>query len=82
MLDKIPRNVVKWVFSENMTDEEKAQYPTHETTGGYLKALDETDCAVLWWGTLDDADKQTIMSIPNFDKAVFKEITGIDVEGE
>ena len=82
LLDKIPRNVVKWVFSENMTDEEKAQYPTHETTGGYLKALDETDCAVLWWGTLDDADKQTIMSIPNFDKAVFKEITGIDVEGE
>ena len=82
LLDKIPRNVVKWVFSENMTDEEKAQYPTHKTTGGYLKVLDEADCAALWWGTLDDADKQTIMSIPNFDKAVFKEITGIDVEGE
>ena len=82
LLNQIPKNVVKWVCSENMTDEEKAQYPTHKTTGGYLKVLDEPDCATLWWGTLDDADKQTIMSIPNFDKAVFKEITGIDVEGE
>ena len=82
LLNQIPKNVVKWVCSENMTDEEKAQYPTHKTTGGYLKVLDEADCAALWWGTLDDADKQTIMSIPNFDKAVFEEITGIDVEGE
>ena len=82
LLDRIPKNVVKWVCSENMTDEEKAEYPSHETAGGYLKVLDEPDCAALWWGTLDDADKQTIMSIPNFDKAVFKEITGIDVEGE
>ena len=76
LLNQIPKNVVKWVCSENMTDEEKAKYPSHETARGYLKVLDEPDCAALWWGTLDDADKQTIMSIPNFDKAVFKEITG------
>ena len=82
LLNQIPKNVVEWVCSENMTDEEKVKYPSHETAGGYLKVLDEPDCAALWWGTLDDADKQTIMSIPNFDKAVFKEITGIDVEGE
>ena len=81
-MNQIPKNVVEWVFSENMTDEEKSQYPSHETTGGYLKVLDKPDCAAFWWGTLDDADKQTIMSIPNFDKAVFKEITGIDVGGE
>ena len=82
LLNQIPKNVVEWVYSENMTDEEKAEYSSHETAGGYLKVLDEADCAAIWWGTLDDADKQTIMSIPNFDKAVFKEITGIDVEGE
>ena len=82
LLNQIPKNVAEWVWTEDMTDEEKAQYPTHKTTGGYLKVLDEADCAALWWGTLDDADKQTIMSIPNFDKAVFEEITGIDVEGE
>ena len=82
LLNQIPKNVVEWVCSENMTDKEKAEYPTYKTTGGYLKVLDEADCAALWWGTLDDADKQTIMSIPNFDKAVFEEITGIDVEGE
>ena len=82
LLNQIPKNVVEWVRSVNMTDKEKAEYPTYKTTGGYLKVLDEPDCAVLWWGTLDDVDKQTIMNIPNFDKAVFKEITGIDVGGE
>lgn len=81
-MNQIPKNVVEWVRSVNMTDKEKAEYPTYKTTGGYLKVLDEPDCAALWWGALDDADKQTIMSIPNFDKAVFKEITGIDVEVE
>ena len=82
LLNFIPKNVVEWVFSENMTDKEKAQYPTHETTGGYLKVLDEADCTQKWWDALDDADKQIVMSIPNFDPAIFKECTGIDVEGE
>ena len=26
-----------------MTDEEKAEHQTHETTGGYLKVLDEAE---------------------------------------
>ena len=82
LLNQIPKNVVEWVSTENMTDEEKVKHPTHETTGGYLKVLNETDCAVLWWGNLDDADKKIITSIPNFDPKIFKEITGIDVDGE
>ena len=80
LLNEIPKNVVKWVWTEDMTDKEKAQYPTHKTTGGYLKVLDEADCAQKWWDALDDADKQIVMSIPNFDPAIFKECTGIDVE--
>lgn len=45
LLHQIPKNVVKWIYEKNMTDKEKAKYPTYKTTGGYLKALDESECA-------------------------------------
>lgn len=34
------------------------------------------------WNQLDKREKEVIMSIPNFNKNIFKEITGIDVEGQ
>ena len=39
LLNQIPKDVVEWVYEEDMTDEEKAAHPTYETTGGYLKVL-------------------------------------------
>ena len=60
-----------------MTDEEKEVHPEHETTGGYLKVLDETDCAQIWWDRLLEDDRQIIKEIPNFDKAIFESVTGI-----
>ena len=79
LLNQIPKNVVEWVSEEDMTDEEKAAYPTYETTGGYLKVLDESECGQLWWNGLSDCDKQIIKSIPNFDPDIFYECTGIKV---
>ena len=79
LLDRIPKNVVEWIFSENMTDEEKKNNPTYETTGGYLKVLDESESAQVWWDNLNVEDKNAIKSLPNFDKNIFKECTGIDV---
>ena len=79
LLNQIPRNVVEWVCGSDMTDEEKAQHPEYETTEGYLKVLDESDCAQEWWNGLDDEDKQEVISIPNFDKDIFEEITGIRI---
>ena len=76
---EIPRNVVEWICSDNMTEEEKAAHPEHETTGGYLKVLDEGDCAQVWWNGLEEYKKSVIMSLPNFDARIFKECTGIDV---
>ena len=81
LLNQIPKNVVEWVYSEDMTDEEKAAYPTHETTGGYLKVLDEAECGQLWWGELSDEEKNVIKSIPNFDSDIFEQCTGIKVDG-
>ena len=63
-----------------MTDEEKAAHPEAETTGGYLKELNNSEWAVIWWRSLNDRQKNIITAIPNFDKAIFKEITGIDVD--
>lgn len=76
---EIPRNVVEWICSDSMTDEEKAAHPEHETTGGYLKVLDKGDCAQIWWDGLEEHKKSVIMSLPNFDARIFKECTGIDV---
>lgn len=79
LLNQIPKNVVKWVYEEDMTDEEKAAHPTYETTGGYLKVLDESECGQLWWNSLSDEDKSIIKTIPNFDVDIFEECTGIKV---
>ena len=78
-LNQIPKNVVEWVYSSDMTDEEKTAHPKHETTGGYLKVLNETECAQVWWDGVSENVKNTIKSLPNFDAEVFKRCTGIDV---
>ena len=79
LLNEIPGNVLQWVYYSNMTDEEKAEYPEAEITGGYLKKLDNTGCAAFWWDRLSEKEKEIIKSIPNFDAGIFKVITGIDV---
>ena len=82
LMNQIQGDILERVLLRNMTAEEKAAHPESETTGGYLKKLDNSESAVIWWRSLDQRQKNIIMSIPNFDKAIFKEITGIDVDKE
>ncbi len=79
LLNQIPGDVLEYIYFPNMTDEEKAAHPEAETTGGYLKILDNSECAVIWWRGLSDRRKAIITAIPNFDKDIFRQITGIDV---
>ena len=79
LLNRIPKNVVEWIYSSDMTDQEKEKYPTHETTGGYPKVLDESEAAQIWWDGLSDKNKKCIKSIPNFDAEKFEKCTGIKV---
>ena len=81
LLNQIPKDVVEWIYSSDMTEEEKAAYPTHETTGGYLKVLDESECGQLWWDSLSEHNRNIIKALPNFDTAIFEECTGIKVDG-
>lgn len=80
LLDDIPGNVVVWIRSNNMTDEEKEQHPEYKVVGGYLKILEKSERRQLWWDSLLEEDKNIIKSIPNFDAKIFKECTGIEVE--
>ena len=80
LLNQIPKDVVEWIYGEDMTDEEKAAHPTYETTGGYLKVLDESEGGQLWWDSLSDRRKKIIKAIPNFDAEIFFQCTGIKTD--
>ena len=82
LLNQIDDCPLEYVCFDSMTDEEKAAHPEAKTTGGYLKERTTADNARKWWAGLSADDRNIIFSLPNFDAAIFKEITGIDVDAE
>ena len=80
ILNCIPSNVLEWIWSDDMTDEEKAAHPEHQVTEGYLKHIEKETGRQMWWDGLSDREKEIVMNLPNFDKDIFKEITGIEVQ--
>ena len=79
LLSRIDFGRAEWIWTDDMTDEEKAEHPEHKTTGGCLRLRDYTDLCAEWWKDLTEEEKQTIKDIPNFDAEKFKLITGIEV---
>ena len=77
-----PSNVLVWVWEDDMTGEEKEQHPEYLVTDGFLKHIERETGRQTWWDGLSDRKKDIVMNLPNFDKDIFKEITGIDVEGK
>ena len=82
LLNQIDDCPLEYVWFDSMTDEEKAAHPEAKTTDGYLKKRTTADNARKWWAGLSADDRNIIFSLPNFDAAIFKEITGIDVDAE
>ena len=75
-----PHTKTVWINEKYMTDSEKEENPTWECTGGYLKTINATkEDKQAWWDNLDDEEQEEIKRLPNFDKEIFKEITGIEV---
>ena len=73
-------NLTEWVDKEDMTDLEKQDHPTYETTGGYLKKYEYQEA---WKKSYDNATREEqlkIKSLPNFDAEVFYEISGIKID--
>ena len=76
-----PYTKTVWINEKYMTDSEKEENSTWKRTGGYLKTIEVTDeDRQAWWDNLDDEEQEEIKSLPNFDKDIFKKITGIEVE--
>ena len=69
----------EWIWSYDMTDEEKAAHPEHETVEGYLKVCDTCKAYLEWWEKLTDSEKDIIKAIPNFNADKFEKITGIRI---
>jgi len=53
ILRKIDLSPVEWVWAEDMSEEEKEEYPEYKTTGGYLKELDTDKAFLTWWKALN-----------------------------
>ena len=69
-----------WIYSANMSEEEKKAHPEHEYTGGYLKSVSFKEACRIMWDKLTDKEKDEVKKIPNFNAGVFKKITGVNVK--
>src|SRR5574344_1327728 len=69
----------KWIYWDDMTDKEKANNEKAYVCGGYLKVYEYKEAWKNLWDTLDDYEKETFRTLPNFDPDVFEDITGIRI---
>ena len=72
--------LTKWISEDDMTEEEKKADPQFYVRKGYLKKFAYKEAWANFWKNTDEANRQKFLALPNFDAAVFKDITGIDVE--
>ncbi|WFD12244.1 DUF7666 domain-containing protein [Tepidibacter hydrothermalis] len=79
LMNQIDFRPTEWIWSDDMTDEEKEQHPEYKTTDGYLKVRDNKNACIEWWNGLSEIRRNVIKEIPNFDADKFFEITGIRV---
>jgi len=71
--------MLEYIYLGDMTEDEKKAHPEAETTGGYLKLIEEREANQIWWDGLNIYAQGKVCTMPNFDRDIFKEITGIDV---
>jgi hypothetical protein len=75
-LQSTPFMLMEWIV---YTEEEKEADTDKALIGGYLKTYTYKEACRNWWDTKTEKDKEIIKTMPNFNPAKFKEITGIDV---
>ncbi len=72
--------LTEWIDERDMSDKEKKANPSCKTTGGYLKERTYHEAWRIMWDSWTKKQQKSIKKLPNFDKDIFKEITGIEVE--
>ena len=79
-----PIYLTDFISTKDLTEEESHKYGLITPyTRGIVRQLAKNINELNWqanWDLLCDEDKKLIMELPNFDKEIFKEITGVDVD--
>ena len=68
-----------WIVEKDMTDAEKTAEPTFHKCGGYLRTNDMRAEWLKAYQTATPEEIQMARDLPNFDAAIFEEITGLDL---
>ena len=69
--------VLEWVPTSMMSESELKNFPSHKTTGGFLRKTDRHD-----WRGLSEEDRNFIKNLPNFDDELFKQISGMSLSDD
>jgi hypothetical protein len=80
--DFIYFNLTIWINEFEMSDQEKIDNPKFYVASGYLKTYGYKEAWKKSWDNASLEDRKLILTLPNFDPEVFKEISGIDVIAE
>ena len=72
-----------WVSHDTATDEEKKAHKIDiETCGGFTKAISYKEAFRIAWNKASKEEHKELLKLPNWDNAIFKDISGIDAEFE
>ena len=72
-----------WVSHDTATDDEKKVHKIDiEPCGGFTKAISYEDAFRIAWNKASKEEHKKLLKLPNWDNAIFKEISGIDAEAE
>lgn len=71
--------LTEWVPELEMSDKERAAYPSYVSTGGYLKCFADLRAAFIdAWEKATPEDRALTEKLPNFDPEVFEEVFGFN----
>ena len=76
-------DLTTWVSYDTATDEEKEAHKIDiEICGGFTKAISYKEAFRIAWNKASKEEHKKLLKLPNWDNAIFKEISGIDAEDE
>lgn len=78
--NEVKISLTHWVEAEDMTKEDKENYSNWKSLDGCLKVFGYQEAWETFWSEATQTQKNSILDLPEFDKDIFKEITGIEVD--
>ena len=73
-----PYTYSDYIYTDDMTEEEKEKHPEYKTIGGFVKTFTATaEDKQKWWDSLSESDKNEVKALPNFDADKFCKCVGI-----